>query len=521
MKQTTIFILAILLGINLVGCVKDLGNYDYQDPNDVAPTIISGIEPKYSALSLAQFDITPDVKGDTSKYEYVWYAFPGTIVSSTPYDTLGTSKKLSCVMPLSPGTYQLVFKVTNTENNTSAFHKTTLTVSSYFSQGYYILKYQDGVTDVDLIDRNGVLNTNIIKTLNGESIPGKPIRSAYEVNQYAYYVYDFEGNRTRKNLQPAYMICTDEDLRIYHGEDIKLLKKWQDAFLEVPTIKKPQGIWATSGGWMLLNNNAPRFFTLGGAGDGVFGYEFPTDGMKISDVVGVTSSSCMCFDENAGELVGFTSGNRSPIKSAVETASPMVLKPVGEVYFTNCDLICMGTQKYASTSAGDGYAIFKNRTTGEAKFWQLNYGGVQQGYIYDYGARGIVIPSDFDVINGKVFAIQGYGILATPPRLSAVIYYTKGNNIVQYYNPSNNTEKKNMITIPSDEEIVYLEHSSDSQTKVDIFNILSNKGGNWVLRTYNRIGSTPDIDPTVINTYTGTGLAKNFIYRYDGIKITY
>ena len=48
-----------------------------------------------------------------------------------------------------------------------------------------------------------------------------------EYNQYAYYVYDAEGNRTRKNLQPAYMICTDEDLGIYEGTSMKQLKKME------------------------------------------------------------------------------------------------------------------------------------------------------------------------------------------------------------------------------------------------------------------------------------------------------
>ena len=95
--------------------------------------------------------------------------------------------------------------------------------------------------------------------------------------------------------------------------------------------------------------------------------------------------------------------------------------------------------------------------------------------------------------------------------------------MVHYYNPSNQTEKKNMISIPADEEIVYIAHSSDPRTvtPVDVFSILSNKDGNWVLRTYNREGATPDINPKAVHTYTGKGVAKNFIYRNSGTRITY
>lgn len=70
-----------------------------------------------------------------------------------------------------------------------------------------------------------------------------------------------------------------------------------------------------------------------------------------------------------------------------------------------------------------------------------------------------------------MFAVQGYGVLSTPPAYSGVIYYSKGDNVVHYYNPSNQTEKKNMISIPADEEIVYIAHSSDPSTvtPVDVF----------------------------------------------------
>ena len=523
MKQI-IYLFAMLLGISFAACVEDTGNYSYENPDVVAPIIKSGIDENYSVLVLENLVIDPTIEGDESQYDYVWYAFPGTVTSSAPNDTLGVSKKLDCTISMEPGTYQLVFKVTDKSNGTSAFYKSKLVVASFFSEGYYILKYENGYTDVDFIDRNGELNVDILKTINGESLSGKPIRGTYEYNQYAYYVYDAEGNRTRKNLQPAYMICTDEDLGIYEGTSMKQLKRWNDAFLEVPAVKKPQGVWATTSGFMLMNNNAVHFAYLGGGGGGHFGYAYPNDDMQLNSMVTAGSSSCLCYDDRAGEFVGYYVQKHYPIKNAIESASPLSLKPVGEVYFTNCDLIYMGVQPYSSTSVGGTYAIVKDRTTGVASLWQINVGVMQNYYaVYDKGYRGLTIPASFDVVNGRVFAVQGYGVLSTPPAYSGVIYYSKGDNVVHYYNPSNQTEKKNMISIPADEEIVYLAHSSDPSTvtPVDVFSILSNKGGNWVLRTYNREGATPDINPKAVRTYTGNAVANNFIYRNSGTRITY
>ena len=74
----------------------------------------------------------------------------------------------------------------------------------------------------------------------------------------------------------------------------------------------------------------------------------------------------------------------------------------------------------------------------------------------------------------------------------------------------------------ADEEIVYIAHSSDPSTvtPVDVFSILSNKDGNWVLRTYNREGATPDINPKAVHTYTGKGVARISFIEIRGTRIT-
>ena len=74
---------------------------------------------------------------------------------------------------------------------------------------------------------------------------------------------------------------------------MKQLKRWNDAFLEVPAVKKPQGVWATTSGFMLMNNNAVHFAYLGGGGGGHFGYAYPNDDMQLNSMVTAGSSSCL------------------------------------------------------------------------------------------------------------------------------------------------------------------------------------------------------------------------------------
>lgn len=516
MKQITKYLIPLLLIVYLTGCVKDTGNYEYKDPNQVAPVLISGIDETYSAISLEKLVIDPKLEGDEALYDYVWYAYPAAIVG-TQCDTLGKTRKLDYSVSLLSGTYSLIFRATDKVNKTSVYKKTTLTVSSIFGIGYYINKYENSRTDIDFIDRFGVVNKNILKQINGEDLPGKPIRSTYEVNRYFYNVINPDGTKTRVAFKPAIMVCTDEDMRIYHGENMKLLKKWDEAFLEKPAVKKPQGVWATTMGYMLMNNNSVCFVNNNGSNVGEFGYPYPVNDMKLNPNVSVMNSSAMVYDDIAGELAGYYVTSYAPVKNAVIKASPLTLGPVGQAYFTNCDLIYMGTQTYQATSAGRSYVIVKNRSTNVYYLWQIGTGNIQYGYIYDYGAGGLVIPSNFGVTTGKIFTLKGGASTA----LNTVIYYSAGDNKVHYYNPSNQTEIRDLITIPAGEEITYIEHCFDNYYKINTFVVLSNKNGNWILRTYDMVGATPEVVLPEKATYNGTGLAKNLIYRHANTSITY
>ncbi|GAB1473222.1 hypothetical protein MASR2M69_06630 [Bacteroidota bacterium] len=57
------------------------------------------------------------------------------------------------------------------------------------------------------------------------------------------------------------------------------------------------------------------------------------------------------------------------------------------------------------------------------------------------------------------------------------------------------TKPKEEISLPfpAGEEITCAEHCFDNYYKINTFAVLSNKGGNWILRTYDFEGATPDV----------------------------
>ncbi|MDR1415726.1 MAG: hypothetical protein LBI96_07945 [Odoribacteraceae bacterium] len=508
MKYTAIPIIAALLF--LAGCVKDTGNYTYDAVDETAPVITSTLAESYEAISLDQFVIDPQIAGNEDDYTYAWYVYP-TNHTGIPYDTLGYERKLDYLVSIKSGIYALIFKVTSKENGTSVYQRSTLNVSSIFGKGFFVNKYANGHTDVDFVDRYGVVNPNILEQLNGEGLPGHPIRAGYTPNQYYYEVEDSEGNKVRLLAQSAYVVCSDEDMRIYNGDNLELLKAWDDAFLEVPAVKKPEGVWASTGGFMLKNNNALHFINNNGYTVGMFGYPYPSDDYKYAPQVSIGYGGYCLFDENAGTFLGYYPGKNTPLTEAYPFG-------VGHNY-VDYDLTWMATRPFYSILSSNSYAIIKSRVDNSSLLVSIWASYIQSNmFVFN---EEFVIPSTTGLADGKLFTSHGGGSVSTIVAGHEIIYYSNGDNKVHYYNIRNQTEKTDAITIPADEQIVYIEHAYDFAYNVNLFIVLSSKGGGWTVRAYDMVGTTYDIQPSPSATYSGDGVAVNLVYRHPDIAYSF
>ena len=520
MKKLTIYLTAVVGIMLFTKCIDDTGNYTYQDPEAVTPIILSEFAANYTAIMLEPFVLDPRMAGNEADYDYFWCTYPHGTTTQGRRDTIGRERKLDYNVGLAPGAYKLIFQARDKKTGISAFQRTIITVTSTFSSGYFINKYENGRTDVDFIDGNGVLRPNILKTINGDDLPGKPIRSTLS-DRYCYPVTDDAGNTTVKSWVYTFMICSDEDMRIYNANEMTLVKDWDNAFMETPAVKKPQGVWGTSGGFMMLNNG--ELHTVGGAtySDGCFGYPYPNEGLKLSGHGCVINSNMAFFDENAGALVGYSNTQN---RYAYINPYP----GYEQHHFTNQEVLFLGTQHNYLNASARGWALLRSKNAGEVGKLRLVdlMGGsfnTVQAMVY-YGSYEV--PAEFtNVGDGKVFCMQYGGGTGAAASITSILYYSTGDNNVHYYNQNNQTRKLNAVTIPADEKIAYIFHNYDwacnnhpSYIHADApnnFLVLSNKGGNWVLRVYDMVGLTHDIDAASgpKETYTGTGEANSLIFR--------
>ena len=190
MKKIIYQALALAMTLSLSSCFSDDSSLS---GNDVGDITISGISDSYSHVAYMgeTLDITPTVESQED-VTYSWLLLNSTTGSKDKDgneiqpEVIGHEKDLHYEVNLSPGTYQ-VRLVAQGKSGYTVYKRTSLTVRTTFSQGFYVLKETtDGNSDVDLITKDGKTGYNIIASMDGEALHGKPLSMGAQYN--AYYV---------------------------------------------------------------------------------------------------------------------------------------------------------------------------------------------------------------------------------------------------------------------------------------------------------------------------------------------
>lgn len=123
------------------GCSKDLGNYDYQDINELQ---IKGINGTYQTRTgLDTLRIRPDISAtledgsDPTRYQHLWILKIGTIPPT--FDTIGRQKDLDYAVKLSPTEHDLFYRVLDTETGVTWIANIKLSVSTAYSRGFLVM----------------------------------------------------------------------------------------------------------------------------------------------------------------------------------------------------------------------------------------------------------------------------------------------------------------------------------------------------------------------------------------------
>jgi len=136
--KTKIFLIT-LISLVLSSCLKDKGNYDYVDINEIA---FKGIASSYNVMM--DFDtirIDPEIimtdgdVNDTGRFEYAWLA----VKAYQSKDTLSKTKKLVYPVKLKPDTYQFFLKIRDKKTEVIWIATSSLVVGTAYSKGIMLV----------------------------------------------------------------------------------------------------------------------------------------------------------------------------------------------------------------------------------------------------------------------------------------------------------------------------------------------------------------------------------------------
>ena len=171
MRKRIYNILSICLFVLLASaCYDDKGNYDY---HEISTIKTEGLEKSYTKTSyqdVLHLEPTVTASGGESDFDYLWTLnlTKGSGTTSNKIeivlDTIGTERILDFPVNIKQGYYDLTLRVTNKSNQLETYEVMSLSVTTKFSEGFYLLKDMGNSTDVDLhVPDNSVVNDIFLK----------------------------------------------------------------------------------------------------------------------------------------------------------------------------------------------------------------------------------------------------------------------------------------------------------------------------------------------------------------------
>lgn len=500
MKKDRFIFCCLVTAFLMSGCVKDDGNYDYKDRSEVELGEVTGMEEFYSVNSLQRLQVTPSVERITrdEDYEYYWCVWGSGFNRTSNKDTIGREKQLDYVVNLKSGTYELVFQAKNKVTGISVYRKANMNVASIYSQGWFVTKTMDGKTEVDLVKKDGTLYPDILKAANGESLPGKALKTFYQSGMYWIQIDNPDGTVTKLNNEKVVYVMSENDMRVYNADDMKEYRRYENAFFEPPVTRKLQDAYLGVTGQFLMNNGKIHWIDLSG-GISIFGFPMLGNYEVAPFNMGSMNMGMLVYDKLSCSFkdVPYSNTKMVDLKS-----------DAGQVDCNNmnCDLIFMDEQAayYGLTSGGMALLKAKDKEEYYASMLNMNWSS---------GKNPLVslkkVADDCAVGKGKVFAPNNY---------NDVLYFSDGGNTVGMYNISSGIEKEGILTYPTTESVVFIRHISYTtysagDQMLECLAVMTNSTAGWKVYLYHFVGRTAEIEKPEYQFFSGKGEGKHVMFR--------
>lgn len=500
----------LLLACTISSCVDDKGNYTYQSADKMFPVTITvpQIEDEFvSVINGERLQLHPELGelADENKYSYLWYVFPNiSDVSTDQRKDLAYTKDLDVEINLKQGDWKLCFRVTDDALGVFKEVQFYMTISSSsFSSGWYVMKANNGITDVDYfpnaIDKQPTYN---MLTQLGCPLQGEPVGLAWQEYNYCHPITNEYGT-TSIELLEAWHFISSHDMVVLQGGDMQILKNYEEQFYSIPEKHNPQAFY-------FMDTYNHQFLIDGGDLYGVLGTAYKWVGTMTPKSIGKYtqkpsehsyypaiipkswSGDVLLYDiQGKGFYRYMPSSSSSNVSSLNEfSLNGEIIQPSN----LNCDIIKLSSCLDGSQT----YVIMKELSTNKYRLAKMLQGGTN---IFESFYE---IPQDCMILNSDFIASPGSG---------DYVYFASGNSIYYYRDAPGLKEKEfKLLDLPVDETISNIICNSGNGGNYLL--VMTSKAEQWYCYFYPILNvNQPEIGKTPDKTLTGEGIATKVMYK--------
>ncbi|MEN5058195.1 PKD-like family lipoprotein [Sphingobacterium kitahiroshimense] len=419
-KNFKAILVMLLFTFSLQSCNKDLGNYSYSELSEIQFT---GVDSVYQAYNQKELVIKPDIKfldGAAFKaddYTFEWFTInpAANVLNADKKKFLGNQLNLDTTITLSPGEYDLYFRIQNKKNNYRYQHISKLSVTSELSNGWLVLNDIDGKARLDMLNYNSsqqkyVPYLDILSTFSNAQLEGKP--------KLVYYLHNrdpFNGKYSNRVY-----VGTDQMTLSFNNE----IQTWTDYrnlrfevnhptsstyHAEVIRSQNPFLCYILDSDGILMGENVTQNFLYGPTLNRVGGGVRLNISKYIAEFYGASSAYAVVFDQDNKRFLVHSGTNYTLLQPS--SSQPEVFTPdqVG------MDLLYM---ERGLTATNQFYALLKNSNTSQIKLLRFVH------------SSSTFTPLAFDVVN-NTHQIDQATSYAVDPVFGSLIY-TIGSQVYQY-----------------------------------------------------------------------------------------
>ncbi|MDO5525946.1 MAG: PKD-like family lipoprotein [Prevotella sp.] len=505
MKTSIIKLLAfLLLPAFVTACYDD--DSTLGDMSKVATIEVEEMD-NVSIVSYSgnRLKVTPkiDTRLSDAEMDYAWYLVRPAHDTSVTSDFAGfrdekisDQKELDYEVNLPSGGYIVVFEATDRATGLSAIQKMTVSVSTEFSKGFFILKDMgNGTAEIDLATDGGVME-NLISKLTGSAMDGSPV--GLSVN-YSQCFIDDETNEM--DYSTVVNIFTDKDYAAFRTEDMhRLFTKENIGFEDMSAVKFNNMVNSMSCLMLLTSEGIHTVGTGGeytGVNSGKFGFPVEPGACKFIQPMSGLMNGLVYWNDDKHMLysIDYNGGQAFPMDYAADGMDILRQKCIGSGY----NFIGAGGFGGDETS----YFLTEDNTSGQRFLYLIN------------GAAGMVtdiVKLDNNLHISKAVATAGNALNAT------IIYCIDGGNLYAFDWNSGSEYAVPLSGIGNGEEICFITNSffnlggfSDQSENFNNLIVGTQKGSIYKLYFYdNIVGGVPVGKP--VRTIEGQGKVKSIRY---------